>query len=278
MIDDLDEVLRRLLTHELSIQNGEIDITFDQPKREWSARLSRPTINLFLNTLHENKKLRQTQPMWEIERNDNGTVTQRRKSIRVDLNYIITAWATEPEDEHRLLSRVLIAFYRHPHLPADLLTESLQNQPVPIPIMVAQEEEQRNPADFWGSIDNEWRLALACVITLAIDPYQVMTTPVVRTREVRIGQSPQPPLRQLAASNEPDRFWTIGGTIRSDKPFETMRLTLLERGLDIPLQPEGRFAVGNLGPGSYTLEVSVEGHQPRRYGITVPAADYDLEV
>lgn len=278
MIDDVDEVLRQLLVQELSIQNGEVDITFDQPKREWSARLSRPTINLFLNDLHENKRLRQAQPMWEIEHHNNGTVTQRRKAIRVDLNYIITAWATEPEDEHRLLSRTLIALWRHPYLPLELLPESLQNQPVPIPITVGQEEEQRNPADFWGSMDNEWRLALSCVVTLAIDPSQVMTTPLIRTREIRIGQVARPPLLQLAASGEPDVYWTIGGKVRSDKPLEMMHLSLLERGIDIPLQPEGRFAIGNLRAGNYTLEVSIEGYQPQRYALTVPAADYDLEV
>src|SRR5512137_1156548 len=108
MIDDLDEVLRQLLIRELPIKNGEVDVQFDQPKREWSAKVSRPTINLFLHDVRENAKLRQTQPMWDLTQNPDGTVTQRRKPVRVDLHYIITAWATEPEDEHRLLGRTLM--------------------------------------------------------------------------------------------------------------------------------------------------------------------------
>ena len=100
MIDDLDEVLRQLLIRELPIKNGEIDIAFDQPKREWSARLSRPTLNLFLHDLNENKKLRQAQPMWEVEIGNNGQAVKRRKPVRLDLHYMITAWANEPEDEH----------------------------------------------------------------------------------------------------------------------------------------------------------------------------------
>src|SRR5262245_35297622 len=114
MIDDLDEALRQLLTRDLPIKNGEIDISFDQPKRELSARLSRPTLNLFLYDLAENKKLRQANPgMWEIEHDSNGQATKRRREVRVDLRYMITAWATEAEDEHRLLTRTLLALFRY---------------------------------------------------------------------------------------------------------------------------------------------------------------------
>ena len=57
MINDLDEVLRQFLVRELPIKNSEVDIAFDQPAREWSARVSRPTLNLFLYDLRENQKL-----------------------------------------------------------------------------------------------------------------------------------------------------------------------------------------------------------------------------
>jgi len=64
MIDELDEVLRKFLIREVPIKNGDVDIKFDMPKREWSARLNRPTLNLFLYDIRENAKLRQAQPMW----------------------------------------------------------------------------------------------------------------------------------------------------------------------------------------------------------------------
>lgn len=278
MINDLDETLRQLLIREIPIKNGEIDIAFDQPKREWSARLNRPTLNLFLYDLFENKKLRQTRPLWDIERNNGGTVTKRRKPIRIDLNYLITAWANEPDDEHRLLSRTLMALTRFPYIPDELLPESLQAQPVPIPLMTGQEEELRNPADFWGSMDNEWRPGITCVVTLALDPYQPVTGPLVRTREIRFGQSRKPSTQQLTEGFEPGTYWTIGGTLHSDKPLEEIEVRLVERGEDITLQPEGRFAVGNLRAGNYTLEIGVKGRKPKKHKITVPAADYDFEV
>jgi Pvc16 N-terminal domain len=286
MIDDLDEVLRQFLIRDLPIKNGEVDIKFDQPKREWSARVSRPTLNLFLYDIRENQKLRQTQPAWELTQNGDGTVTKRRKPARVDLHYMITAWAAEPEDEHRLLSRSLMVLFRYPALPEELLPEILQSQPVPIPLMVAQYDELRTPSDVWNVLDNEMRPALACIVTLAIDPYLPIVTPLVRTRELRIGPSRVPSLHEseidlrLDARTGADLFWTIGGTLHSEQPLdlEKAHLVLVERGLEVPLQPEGRFVIGHLVAGEYTLEISVAGRPPRRYSIAVPAADYDLEV
>jgi Pvc16 N-terminal domain len=280
MIDDLDEVLRQLLIRELPIKNGEVDVEFDQPKREWSGRVSRPTINLFLYDIRENQKLRQTQPMWELEKNPDGTVTKRRKPVRMDLHYMITAWATEPEDEHRLLSRTLMALFRSPELPDDLLPDSLQHQSAPISIMVAQYDELKQPTDIWNVLDNEMRPGIACIITLAIDPYVPTVTPLVRVRELRIGPSPVPPAQQLEAGSIPDRFWTVGGTLHSKQPLDVKKihLTLVEQGLAVALQPDGRFTAGRLRPGEYTLEVVVEGQAPRRHTIAVPAPDYDLEV
>ncbi|MCB0005881.1 MAG: DUF4255 domain-containing protein, partial [Anaerolineales bacterium] len=63
MITDLDETIRNILRAELPIKNGEIDVKFDQPKREWSARLNKPTINLYLYDVRENNVLRTHQ--WE---------------------------------------------------------------------------------------------------------------------------------------------------------------------------------------------------------------------
>ncbi len=280
MIDDLDQVLRQFLIRDLPILNGEVDVEFDQPKREWSARASRPTLNLFLYDIRENQKLRQAQPTWEMVPNEDGTVTKRRKPVRMDLHYMITAWATEPEDEHRLLSRTLMALFRHPHLPQELLSESLQDQQVPIPITVAQYDELGNPTDVWNVLDNELRPALVCIITLAIDPYLPIITPLVRTRELYVGPSQRPSQQKLDAQAALDSYWTIGGTLHSEQPLDRgeLRLTLLEQGLEIPVQPEGRFAIGHLRAGEYTLEVSGAGRATRRYPIVVPAADYDLEV
>jgi hypothetical protein len=279
MIEDVDETLRKLLIREMPIKNGEIDITFDQPTREWSARLNRPTLNIFMHNLQENVQLRH-RPGWVVS-HDNGQATKTRAPLRVDLQYMITAWATEPEDEHRLLARALMALARYILLPEDLLSTNLQNQPFPVPIEIAQPGDLQNAADIWSVMDNELRPAIPCNITIALDPYQPVTGPAVRIWELRFGQFAKLPslTQDLAeASAQTGPFWTIGGTLHSEKPLEDIRLILVEQGKTIPLQPEGRFVVSNLRAGNYTLEVSVKGRKPKQHKISVPAPDYDINI
>lgn len=277
MFHDLDEVLRRLLIREIPIKNGEVDIAFDQPTRDWAARLSRPTLNIFLHDIRENLKLRHSQ-QWIVEQQPDGTAIQRRTPVRVDLHYMITAWANEPDDEHNLLARTLMALFRQPHMPFDLLPESLQDQPRPIPLQVAQTDEFLNPADVWNALDNEIRPSVVLTVTLAIDPYQPLITPLVRTRELRLGQAARPAAQSLIPETAADVFWTIGGTVRSDGPLADLRLTLVERGLDVEMDEEGCFAIGRLQAGDYTLEIARNGQILKKARITVPSPDYELKV
>lgn len=282
MINDLDEALRQLLIREIPIKNGEVDIAFDQPKREWSARLNRPTLNIFLHDIRENTKLRNVQ--WQRQPHNGGNLVQRKRTpVRVDLHYLITAWANEPDDEHRLLTATLMALFRNAqlpndHIPNEDLPERLQDQPVPIPIKVAQYDELRTPSDVWSALDNELRPGIICLVTLALNPYLPIDAPLVRTRELVIGQSGRPWLEQLTDGYEPDRFWTIGGTINSQESTEDIQLTLVERGLEVKVQSEGRFTIGNLEAGNYTLEIAVGNQKPRRHPITVPSPDYKIDI
>ncbi len=280
MIDELDEVLRQFLTRELPIKNGEVDIAFNQPKREWSARISRPTLNLFLYDLRENTKLRQHNPQFEIERTPKGVALQRRQPVRMDLYYMVTAWATEPEDEHRLLARTLMALTRYGTIPSDLLPESFSDQPAAIPITVAQQETLEKPTDLWGVIDNEIRPVVGCQFTIALNPYQPVETPLVRTAEIRFGQSPDPRTGMLSVADGEGRFLWIAGQVRtkSKKPLANTHMTLIERGIDVPLQDEGRFIIGVLPSGTYTLEVASDGRKPSRFTLTVPSKTYDIDL
>src|SRR5579872_2360538 len=60
MFADLDETIRQLLIHGVPLDLSEVDVSFDAPDREWSGRLSRPTVNCFLYDVRENLEMRQT--------------------------------------------------------------------------------------------------------------------------------------------------------------------------------------------------------------------------
>jgi hypothetical protein len=274
VFDDLDEALRELLIRELPIANDEVDIEFDRPKREWSARLSRPTLNLFLYEVHENQKLRQAQPMWETVRNEDGTVSQRRKPVRVDLHYMITVWATEPEDEHRLLARTMLALFRTPHLPEDVLPESLRHQTRPIELMAAQPNALQNPVDIWTVLDNELGPAIDLTVTMSLDPYVPTTKPLVTEREVRFAQD----VGRKRQEGEEEVFYAVGGTLLSKEPLQDARVVLVDQGLEILPQTDGEFVIGRLRGGKYTLEVSAEGYAPTRHEISVPEGPYSIEI
>jgi hypothetical protein len=118
------------------------------------------------------------------------------------------------------------------------------------------------------------------VVTLSIDPYTPLTVPLVRTRELRFGQSGRPETRHMTEGTSPDSFWTIGGRLASKKPLDLEKTTLIlvERGEKVGLQPDGQFTIGRLRAGAYTLEVAIGSDLPRRFPITVPAEDCVLDV
>ena len=68
MLHDLDKTLDNLLREDGKIPKKDIDIEFDQPTGEWSAKLSRPTLNLWAFDIRENIKLRRA----DFERGRSG--------------------------------------------------------------------------------------------------------------------------------------------------------------------------------------------------------------
>jgi hypothetical protein len=266
MIDELDEVLRNLMVRELPIKNNEVDVAFHQPKKDWSSRVSKPTLNFYLYDIRENNKLRQPSPAFMSAPNAErkNSVVQRRHPIRLDLHYMVTAWATEPDDEHRLLTRAIMVLYRIPEIPQDLLPETIvADQQGPIFIKAAQYDTLEKPTDVWSVMDNQMRPSIPCVITMSVNPYTSFVTPLVQTIRIKLGTE--------------ETIW-IKGTVRSKQPLDNLRVTLVERGIDAYIKDNLEFAFQNMQPGSYTLEANAAGIKPVRRKITVPADEYDIEV
>lgn len=283
MISDLDETLRQLLMAEIPVKNGEIEISFDQPKREWSSRLTRPTVNLFLYDVRENPTLRQHG--WELAENGRpalSTVQMKRTPFRVDCFYMLTTWAAEPEDEHRLLTRAMLALFRNPVLPVERLYGGLKNQPFDIPAYLATHDRLTNPAELWASLDNEIRPSVSYLLTLALDPWVEITGSIVRTLTFRMGQAARLPRSQGLQVAEIDRTF-IGGTVLSKgsekKPLAGVDVAVKGTGLFDRTDDQGRFTLGSLPPGEYTLVVWTSAGAPKEKRIQVPAGDgnYDME-
>src|SRR4051794_17123321 len=116
---DLDEALRKLLKRELGRHGFEnVEIAFDAPARDWSGKLTGPTVNLFLYDLRE---AAESGEAGMRETRSNGHATLKPPSLRLEVTYAITAWTKAIEDEHRLLSQILSILHSYRVFPPDLL-------------------------------------------------------------------------------------------------------------------------------------------------------------
>ncbi len=286
MIADLDESIKQLLVTDMPIKNGEIDVKFDQPKREWSAKLVKPTINLFLYDLRENTQLRRSQ--FDPVKNGNAAemmARMKKAPHRIDCFYMLTTWAAEPEDEHRLLTRTLMSLFRHPTIPQHVLQGTLQKPLFPLNTYVARHDKLTNPAEVWSALDNEMRPSINYTVTLALDPWTEVTGPIVRTLTLQAGQSTSLPLfQELDEGTAGFDLNYIGGIIRSKtgdgEPQTGLEVAIKGRGWFDVTDENGRFKLGAMPPGSYTLVVWPDKGKPKEKEIIVPASEdnYDLEI
>ncbi len=286
MIADLDETIKQLLVADLPIKNGEIDVKFDQPKREWSAKLVKPTINFFLYDVRENTQLRRSQ--YDPIKNGNAQemmARMKKAPHRLDCYYILTTWAAEAEDEHRLLTRTLMSLFRNPTIPDHVLQGTLQNPRYPLNTHTARTDKLTNPAEVWSALDNEMRPSVSFTVTLSLDPWSEVTGPLVRTFTLQTGQSKTlPQFQELDEGTAGFELNYIGGLIRSKigdgKPLTGLDVAIKGRGWFDVTDEDGRFRLGAMPPGSYTLVIWPEKGKPKEKKITVPAVegDYDLEI
>jgi hypothetical protein len=286
MIDDLDEALRDLLVRDLPISNNEVDIAFDQPTRDWASRLSRPTLNLFMHDVRENNKLRTQQPY--LGTSVSGVMaTMSVSPVRLDVHYMVTAWANDPSDEHRLLGRMLMVLYRYKALPEEFQYGSLDGQDYEILMKVAQYDQRDIRREIWSMLDNEMRPIVDLTLTLAIEPYADWTVPLVRQTEISFGQMDPFGLNGGNGNNGSlnssglvigDQFYSVTGMVHSTFPLEHLSVQLLELAVPVTVAPNGRYSILNLRAGTYTLEVWTGQDEATQHPIEVPSnpAEYDI--
>ncbi|MFK7805048.1 MAG: Pvc16 family protein, partial [Anaerolineae bacterium] len=246
MFNDLDETLRQILIDDLPVKSGEIGIEFDQPKREWSARLSRPTVNLYLYDIRENAQLRNFQPQYAA--NGITSAARKRPPIRVDCQYIVTAWATDIVDEHRLMARAMQVFYRLGQIPPERLAGRLNQQPYALSTQVGSHDKLTNPAEVWSAMDNEVRPSLSLMVTLAMDPWEESIEPLVQQIRINTYQAEQitgeeSDKTELGRGAFNVESSNIGGLVRdtNGNPVPYAKVALKDTGFMTQTNAEGQF-------------------------------------
>jgi hypothetical protein len=127
-------------------------------------------------------------------------------------------------------------------------------------------------------MDNQQRPGIVCVVTIALDPYQPLVSPLVRTVETRYMQAVEARQARMDEAAGGDAFLQITGTVRSKKPLDGLRISVVGRAMDVRVRPEGQYMIRKMQPGEYTLEIEAQGQPPQRHKITVPAPSYDVDL
>jgi Pvc16 N-terminal domain len=187
MIQDVDEALRALVRRE-ALGGADVDVAFEAPTRDWSARRNAPTLDLYLYDIRED--LRRREVMWQTRRDPAGLATDRRPPPRhYKLSYLVTAWTQRPEDEHRLLSAVLACFVRHERLPDELLAGSLAGSELPVFATIALPPPTDRPlSDIWSALGGELKPSLDLVVTAPLTDarQEAVGPPVLEEPRIRV--------------------------------------------------------------------------------------------
>jgi hypothetical protein len=162
MLEELDGSLRNFLRADVPLRADDVDIEFGTPDKDWSARLSRSTLNLFL---------------FDIRRSTNRaiagrTVRQDERGYRelyrppmVRVRYLLTVWTAESADEHRVLGDVLRLLAVSGEVPTAHLVGDLPELGNPIELSLGTEDGART-GDMWGPLGVAPRANLELIVTL----------------------------------------------------------------------------------------------------------------
>lgn len=284
MIRDLSLTLRSLLDDPaLASAYPELaaaQVVFDRPAESFNP--AQTTVNLFLYDIRENLELRSSEPWLERQ---SGRATIHRPPLRVACAYLVTAWPVGgselPLQEHRLLSQTLEVLARYPTIPAAFLQGKLAGQQPPLPMLAAQSDGLKDPADFWTAIGNRLRPSITVTATLAMERFAPITTPLVTTAQVdlgerasAVGQDLKPAGRQVVLR--------IAGTVTdaTGLPLAHARVTLLRTGVETVTDTAGRYTLTVPEAGTFDLRVQ-SGATATTVSVTVPVTagkNYDVQL
>lgn len=264
---DLDEVLRRLLKRELSRHGFEgVEIAFDAPSRDWSGKLTGPTVNLFLYDVREAAEESSVEP---LESRDNGQAIRKQPPLRLEVTYAITAWTKAIEDEHRLLSQILAVLHTYADFPADVI-EGRAGLLGPVNATLGRPMEEK--ADFWTAVGGQYKPSVDYALTLSLESgaYEIRG-PEVRTQVVRQRLSDGP----LRTMSEMTRF---GGKVmtKDGTPVVNAWVALPDTGTWTASDAEGRFIFDRVQQGSHRILVRTIDQGEVETTVKVPGPHADI--
>ncbi|MFN3254062.1 MAG: DUF4255 domain-containing protein [Ilumatobacter sp.] len=249
MLEHIDDSLEALLRATVPLSATDVDVAFEAPDRDWSAKLTRPTVNIFL---------------WDIRRStqhaNSGLRTVVRDGVRVhqpafpvmELRYVVTAWTSDHGDERALLAGLVRSLLAHGQMPSAFVPGGMRHLEPPR-IEVARVGEDH--MDVFKALEGKVKPGINIVVSSEFD-IGVFTEagPPVSSIGTAIGRmdteatngidfSGSTPRRRVAGEVlDAERRGAIGAVVRSsvDSTF---------------VNPTGRFVLKAVDDDEITVDV-----------------------
>ena len=258
MLEHVDDSLEAMLRATVPLSVTDIDVSFEAPDREWGAKLTRPTVNVFL---------------WDIRRSTNqaasGLKQVMRDGVRVhqpafpvlELRYVVTAWTSDHGDERALLAGLLRSLLANGEMPREFMHETFHALERP-KIEVARAGEDH--MDVFKALEGKVKPGINIVLSIEMDIGMFTEAgPPIREVSTSVGQfdgapgafsglAPRPRRRIAGEVLDASDRGAIGAKVRTSIDETTVNET-------------GRFVIRAVDDD----EVVVEVDPPLR--ATVPA-------
>lgn len=252
MLHLLDDALEGLLRAGLPFGRDDVEVTFAAPTSEWSAALTRPTVNLFLWSVGPSPD--EMAAGMELVEHD-GRLVRRPALPRLACSYLVTVWATDPRDEHQLLAALLAIVISTPEMPRQHLAGLLSGVGPPPRLTITKSDDRRS-VELWSAIGSRLRPSLDLVVTATLEAAAVAVAgPPVTTHELVVTAGEGTDERRVVTGSAPGA--SPGTVVRT--PRGTARV-----------RTDGRFAVP-ARPGDIVVveseppaEASIPEHGPVR--------------
>lgn len=163
MLDLIDESLEAFFRAHVPLGATDVDVSFEAPDRDWSAKLVRPTVNLFLWDIRRSAGRSRT----GVEEYERGGTTYRRLALPVvELRYLITAWTSDHGDERALLAGMMRALLATSHIPSEFLAAELTELRQPT-LLMARAGEQH--VDVFRALEGQLKPSISMIVVADID-------------------------------------------------------------------------------------------------------------
>lgn len=187
MIHDVDDAIRTLIERD-AVNGGDVEVDFDVPSKEWAAKRNKPTVNVYLFQIEEELDRRLVQRERVVD--DEGRTSARRLPPRFfELSYMVTVWTQRAEDDHRLLSAVLLSLLPHQQIPPDVLPTERSEDAPPLQMTIGV------PSSGGGSLLTMWTqiggtlrpaLELNVIVPFDVEAELPAGPPVTETPRLRV--------------------------------------------------------------------------------------------